>query len=170
MESLRWPDASGAQERRTRCSERCRSPAGAQAMPLLCLFTLDGEHDSRASNGSCRSRTLARTHRPPNGSHAKLCGRSPRSRKRALCIHPISRGQRSSVENASRTVSRRIAHTAPHTDGSDLHRESAGTKTPPSPRLSHREEHVSARLTDLTLSCAAKAHVPKPERRGGCRA
>jgi hypothetical protein len=26
------------------------------------------------------------------------------------------------------------------------------------------------RLTDLTLSCAAKAHVPKPERRGGCRA
>ena len=25
------------------------------------------------------------------------------------------------------------------------------------------------RLTDLTLSCAAKAHVPKPERRGGCR-
>ena len=24
-------------------------------------------------------------------------------------------------------------------------------------------------LTDLTLSCAAKAHVPKAERRGGCR-
>ena len=24
-------------------------------------------------------------------------------------------------------------------------------------------------LTDLTLSCAAKAHVPKPKRRGGCR-
>ena len=25
------------------------------------------------------------------------------------------------------------------------------------------------RLTALTLSCAARAHVPKPERRGGCR-
>jgi hypothetical protein len=24
-------------------------------------------------------------------------------------------------------------------------------------------------LTDLTLSCAATAHVPKPVRRGGCR-
>jgi hypothetical protein len=23
--------------------------------------------------------------------------------------------------------------------------------------------------TDLTLSCAAKAHVPKPKRRAGCR-
>ena len=26
-----------------------------------------------------------------------------------------------------------------------------------------------AGLTDYTLSCAARAHVPKPERRGGCR-
>jgi hypothetical protein len=25
------------------------------------------------------------------------------------------------------------------------------------------------RLTDLTLSCAAKARVPKPKRRAGCR-
>ena len=25
------------------------------------------------------------------------------------------------------------------------------------------------RLTDLTLSCAAKAHVPDPKRRAGCR-
>jgi hypothetical protein len=28
---------------------------------------------------------------------------------------------------------------------------------------------LSVRPTDLTLSCAARARVPKPERRGGCR-
>jgi hypothetical protein len=79
MECARWPDASGAQARTTRCLERCRSPSVAQAMPLLCLFTPDGEHDSRASYWWWRSRTLARTHRPPNGSHAKLCGQGPRA-------------------------------------------------------------------------------------------
>jgi hypothetical protein len=31
-----------------------------------------------------------------------------------------------------------------------------------------RPAPASARLTSLTLSCAAKARVPKPARRGGC--
>jgi hypothetical protein len=28
---------------------------------------------------------------------------------------------------------------------------------------------ATVRLTDLTLSCAAKARVPRPKRHGGCR-
>ncbi len=36
-------------------------------------------------------------------------------------------------------------------------------------RLCLHDNGGSIRLTDLTLSCAATAHVPKPKRRGGCR-
>jgi hypothetical protein len=39
-------------------------------------------------------------------------------------------------------------------------------------RLLHRRKlapRIFIRLTDLTLSCAAKAHVPKPKRHAGCR-
>jgi hypothetical protein len=39
----------------------------------------------------------------------------------------------------------------------------------PALRRSLRAKWYSARLTALTLSCAAKAHVPKPQRRDGCR-
>ena len=45
--------------------------------------------------------------------------------------------------------------------------ESSGARTP-FLALLHLDKH-QVRRTDLTLSCAARAHVPKPERRGSCR-
>ena len=62
-------------------------PSGAQAMQSLCLFTPGGERDDRASYSTRRSRPLATNERPPNGSHAKLCGpsRVPKPARRAGC-------------------------------------------------------------------------------------
>jgi hypothetical protein len=80
-ESLRWPDASASQEHRARCSHGAEARLAPKPCRLVCVFARAGELDHRASYWSCRSRTLARTHRPPNGhaAHLSACLHLPRA-------------------------------------------------------------------------------------------